>query len=181
MEIIHEKQQGFTLLESLISIGVIAVVSTLIAQAFFATTRTNTKTELQKDIKQNGEYAMQVMSRMIQNALKIETACSPSGTATRSLSIRTQHNTTTTFECAMSEGETRIASSGATGTFYLTSANVSLGGDTCDASSLQFICTTLPDEPTKVQISFRLSQKGTPTDQFEQTSISFQSSVAPRN
>jgi len=174
-------RQGFTLLETLISIGIIAVVGILIAQAFFTTTRTNTKTEKLKDVKQNGEYAMEIMSRIIRNSLRVETVCSPTGTTTRSIEIKNSDSNSITFGCVLDGTETRIASSGAAGTFYLTSSNLTLGGTSCDTSTLYFLCITSPDEPTTVQISYSLSQIGTPVDQFEQASITFQSTISPRN
>jgi len=50
--ILRSGSKGFTLLEILISISIAASVSILIAQVFFTTSRTNTKTELLKDVKQ---------------------------------------------------------------------------------------------------------------------------------
>lgn len=175
------KQRGFTLLETLISIGIIAIVGLLIAQAFFSTTRTNTKTEKLKDVKQNGEYAMDIMNRIVRNSLEVATVCAPTGTESDTLQVTNADGNTVTLGCLFDGGVTRIASSGAAGTFYLTSNNVTLGGISCDTSTLSFFCTSSPDEATSVTISYTISQKGTPTDSFEQASISFQSTVSPRN
>ena len=175
---------GFTLLEILISISIAGAAGVLIAQVFFTTARTNTKTELLKDVKQNGEFAMGVVERMIRSSLRIESACSDTGTALAALDIVNPNGDTTTFGCALDSGVTRIASTSSTGiTEYLTSSNVTIGGAACtDAgNSLSFVCTSYPDQPIRVTVSFSLSQLGTPPDQFEQASVLFQTTATSRN
>lgn len=177
--------KGFTLLETLISISVIATVGVLIAQVFFTTTRSNTKTELLKDVKQNGQYAIEVLSRMIRNSLSVETPCDTAGTPLTSLDIKNQDGFVTTIGCIADNSVTRIASTsaaiGATSQ-YLTSQNVTLGGDSCADLDMTFmlICTALPDQAPKISVSFKMSQKGMPQDQFEKASVLFQTTVSPR-
>jgi type II secretory pathway pseudopilin PulG len=176
--------KGFTLLETLISIGIISTVGILIAQVFFATTRSNTKTEVLKDVKQNGEHAIEVISRMIRSSINVETTCLTTGSTLTSLDIRNQDGNITTIGCALDNSVTRVASTSATGVTpeFLTSSNVTLGGASCvDISqSLSFLCTSYPDQAPKIVVSFRLSQKGTPADQFEKASAVFQTTVSPR-
>jgi type II secretory pathway pseudopilin PulG len=184
----HHHVSGFTLLETLISIGVVGAIGILITQVFFATARTNTKTELLKDVKQNGEYAMSVMSRMIRNSIYIESTCSSTGDPTlSSLDVRNSDGNITTFGCVLdaSASVLRVASTSATNPSnpdYLTSKNVTIGGLSCnDASTtLTFACTSYPDQPPKITINLKMSQKGTPVDQFEKASILFQTTVSPR-
>jgi prepilin-type N-terminal cleavage/methylation domain-containing protein len=182
----NKHSQGFTLLETLVSIGVIAVVGVLIAQVFFTTTRSNTKTELLKDVKQNGEFSVEIMGRMIRNSMGIANPCSAAGTEYTSLDLENSDGDTTRIECQFDTvaAVTRIASSSATtGTSYLTNSNVTLGGASCadTANSLHFTCVSFPDQPSKITIQFSLSQRGTPVDQFERSSMVFQSTVSPRN
>lgn len=166
------KQNGFTLIETLISIGIIASVGILIAQVFFTTTRVNTKTELLKDVKQNGEYAMDVVSRMIRNSSAVDCSSTPA-----SLGITNSDGSSTTLGCAFDSDNSvnRLASTSAT-VQYLTSSNVTLG--TC--TSLIFTCTSSTDQAPTIKVEFKLSQKGTPVDQFEKASVSFQTTVSPR-
>jgi type II secretory pathway pseudopilin PulG len=176
---------GFTLLETLISIGIIASVGILIAQVFFSTTRANTKTELLKDVKQNGQYAIEVMSRLIRSSINIETACSDTGSTLTSLDVKNPDGNVTTLGCVFDNEVTRIASTSATSPLtpqYLTSYNVNLGGSSCtdNAMTLSFLCTTYTDQAPKITVSFKLSQKGTPPDQFEKASVLFQTTVSPR-
>jgi prepilin-type N-terminal cleavage/methylation domain-containing protein len=173
--------KGFTLLETLISISVIAVVGVLISQVFFTTTRSNTKTELLKDVKQNGQYALEIVSRMIRNSLSVETTCD--GAERTSIDIKNQDGFISTIGCVFDNSVTRIASTsavvGATSQF-LSSQNVTMGGVNCSNSTFILTCSALPDQAPKITISFRMSQKGTPVDQFEKASVLFQTTVSPR-
>lgn len=180
----HKLQPGFTLLEILISVSIAGAMGLVIAQVFFATSRTNTKTELLKDVKQNGEFAVGIMERMIRNALTVSSTCSPTGTTLPSIDIVNANGDTTTFGCLADGAAMRIASDSATGTTeYLTSSNMTLGGASCADvdNSLSFVCTSTTDGPTSVTVSFSLSQIGVPTDQIDQASVLFQTTATPRN
>lgn len=166
---------GFTLLEMLVSVGVIAVISVVLSQVFIVTLRTNTKTELLKDIKQNGELALETMMRMIQSAKNV--TCP----TTQSVTVTGPDDGVTTFECSLSGSVTRIASTSAAGTKYLTADNTTLGGSNCAASSLAFACAGGVGVPVSVTIGFRLSQAGVSGASFEEVSESFQTSVTTRN
>jgi len=179
------KQKGFTLLETLISISVIATVASLIVQVFFTTTRANIKTEVLKDVKQNGDVALDVMTRMIRNSLSVQGDCFVAGSPT--LDIQNPDGNITEFMCIYdsANGITRIASvSATTGEIqYLTSSNVTLGGGiNCNnGNSLGFSCTNTPNESDKITISFQLVQSGTPVSQFEKAETQFMTTVSSRN
>lgn len=174
-------QRGFTLLEVLISVAVMSVIGTIIAQSFFTTTRSSAKVEILKDTKQSGDFAMSVMERMIRNASDITTSCASTGTTVDSISIRSTDGGVTTFQCALNGGVTRIASSSANGIVYLSATNVTLGGTVCEESSLEFVCASNPSAGKSVKIQFSLSQKGTGGNQSERASTSFQTTINVRN
>ncbi len=176
---------GFTLLETLVAISAIATVGILITQVFFTTTRSNTKAELLKDVKQNGDYAMEIMSRTIRNSVAVISDCAATGTALDALELENFDGNNTQFSCFFDGKETRIASTSATtgSSEYLTSSNVTLGGASCDdtANTLKFTCTSYADQPPKITIQFQLAQSTIASGQFEQANISFQTTVSPRN
>lgn len=175
-------QRGFTLIELIIAIAIIAGLGTVLVQALFTTTRSSTKVERLTDVKQGGEYALNVIERMTRNARALTAVCSEGGTTpTASATITSPDGYETTFGCALSGSVTRIASVSAFGTQYLTSSSVTLGGATCDADSLVFYCTSVADVPKSVKVTFQLSQRGTPVDQFEKASTAFQTSISVRN
>ncbi len=170
---------GFTLLELLVSVAILGVIGTLVAQAFFSVFRSNSKTEILKDVKQSGEQTLLTMTRIIQNAQEVA-VCPSDGTPLDSLALVNPDGGTTTFGCVLDGTITRIASTSATNEF-LTDSHVTIGGSTCAASSLVFECTTQSGEPSKITISFSLAQVGTPVDQSETAREDFQGSVIIRN
>ncbi|MBI3385733.1 prepilin-type N-terminal cleavage/methylation domain-containing protein [Candidatus Gottesmanbacteria bacterium] len=176
---IRNTSDGFTLIEVLVSVGIIALVMTVLAQGFFSLFRTNIKTELLKDVKQNGDFALDVMGRMIRNSKSVATTCSLGGTTTASFSVVNQDGFTTTFGCLQDATIPRIASTSGTRTDYLTSRNVSLGINGC-TNAVTFVCTRLISGQTSVKITFTLGQVGTPPDQFAKANSSFQTSVMTR-
>lgn len=169
------------MLEIVVAVGVIALVGTLITQVFFTTSRSNTKTEVQKNVKQNGDFAIELMGRMIRGARRVTTSCSTAGTTTTSIAITNPDGGGTTFGCLLDGTVTRIASTSASRTDYLTDQDLTLGGVDCTGASLQFVCTTPTDQPTTIAITFQLTQQGAPPDQFDKASGSFQTTVAIRN
>lgn len=188
MEIMNNKnrRQGFTLLEILVSMSIASIVGILVTQVFFTTTRSNTKTELLKDVKQNGEFALGQIERMIHNAKSVESVCPVSGTTLTSVVITNPNNDTTTIGCIFDAAEnvTRIASTSGSGkTEYLTGSNITIGGTSCaDAdNSLSFFCSANQDEPPSIRIQFYLQKAGMQLDQTEKSTASFQTTVTARN
>lgn len=175
-------KRGFTLVELLVAVTIIAGLAILLAQSFLTTTRSNTKVERLTDVKQNGEYALAVMERMIRNATRISALCTSDGSvATSSAAVESPDGLSTTFGCLLDGSVTRVASVSGMGTEYLTSDAVTLGGASCDGDSLNFYCTSIADVPKNLKVTFQLSQRGTPVDQFEKASTVFQTSMSVRS
>lgn len=172
-------RRGFTLLEMLISATIVSLVGGILAQTFFTMTRTNTKTERIKDVKQSGEFALEVMERMIRNARDVTSACT--GIPSDTISIRNADGGSTSFTCVLDNGTPRIASRSGTIVDFLSSSSVTLGGSGCAASSFSITCTTSGGRPGSIRIAFQLSQLGTPADQFERSSVSFGTTLQLRN
>lgn len=166
---------GFSLLEMVISIAILAMVSIVFSQVFISTLRSNTKTELLKEVKQNGDLSMATMVRMVQNA---ESATCPD---TQTLTLVNPDGGTTTFACGMDGATTRLASESGITTEFVSSGEVTLGGSSCPTSSLAFACTEAPGAPTIVRITFSLAQKGTGVSEFEKASESFTDTVSMRS
>jgi prepilin-type N-terminal cleavage/methylation domain-containing protein len=186
--------KGFTLLEILVSITIISVIMIVIVQVFLTTTRVNTKTEILKDIKQNGDFAMETIERMTRYATNISCS-SGDGIPSQSLTITNADTGTSTFGCALDVGippqYTQIASQSAMGaltsTQYLTSTDISLAKDisgnaVCGTPQLSFVCTRQAGVSTEVKITFTLQSKSSSPDRRDQApSTVFQSTVTLRN
>lgn len=172
----HKAGAGFTLLEIIVSVTIIALIGAVISQAFLTTSHSQIKTETIKEVKQNGDFAVTTMERMIRGASGASVTCTNNTVTFSSLDLGM-----TTFGCMADNGVMRIASTSALGTNYLTSKAVTIGGSDCPGSTLRISCTRSPGLPTNVNISFTLSQKGSPPGTFEQAQASFETSVTTRN
>lgn len=142
-------------------LGIVLVMgSTLL----FSILKGGTKTEVIKEVKQNGNFVMATMTRMIRNAK--EASCDP---AKEWVTITSTHDDlSTTFVCLDVGSENgKIASN----TARLTNENVKV-----DACSIDCEGTS----PETVTISFTLSQKGTPSRVEEQARQDFQTTVSLR-
>jgi len=168
-------QSGFTLLEILISIAIIAVLGVVLSQVFISTMRTNTKTEYLKEVKQTGDLAVETLARMIQNAYAVTCV------SDKELEIQNPDGNTTTIACTIDGAILRLASSSATITEYITSEGVTLGTDSCATSALSFDCTETSGQRTMVTISFTLSRAGYAGGVFEEAEHSFQTSAVVRS
>jgi prepilin-type N-terminal cleavage/methylation domain-containing protein len=62
------KKTGFTMIEILVAVAIIGLLSIVISQSIFVSVRSNVKLENMKDLKQNGDYAVGFITRLIQNA-----------------------------------------------------------------------------------------------------------------
>lgn len=173
------KQQGFTLLEIIVSVSALSILSILLTQVFVTTIRSNTKNEVTKEVKQNGALVLADMTRMIQNALDVTSACPDTGLTGSSLTITNPDAGTTTFECKSDSGVLRISSTSAAPA-YLTSTAVTLVGADC-ASAFKVTCTLLPTNKKSVNISFSLSQGGKSPAKIDQATEPFETTVTTRN
>lgn len=169
-----KKNNGFTLIETLVVIFLMGIILVGGGGLFFNIMKGASKAEVEKEVKQNGNYAMAIMERMIKNSREV-TVCPSSND---SLTIKNIDGGLTTFL-----GDNgKIASFSGTSTLYLTGDNVAV-------SSLSFVCIY---EPTgiidlknirRVEIGFTLKPKGGTPEAPPETyaEIDFQTSVSLRN
>lgn len=195
MDIRFRENKGFTFIELLVTVGIIIVLTTVVAQILFSTIRSNTKSEVIREVKQNGDIAIDIMSRMMQQSLSVSVpppaSCKDISVtpavqdSSGSITLTNIDSGSTTFECRMDDahGVLRIASVSASETQYLTSQNLTLPGVDCndDPARLQFLCTSVAGKPSTVTLSFSLKQRGDPRNQYEKAQYSFQTTVHMRN
>jgi len=65
-------KKGFTLIEILVVIGVLAIIVVVGSTSFFNLLKGSTKTRTASLVKQNGDYTLAIMERMIRNGEIIE-------------------------------------------------------------------------------------------------------------
>lgn len=165
---------GYTLIETLMVIFLFALIGTMSSSLFFSILKTTSKAEMQKEVKQNGDYALGYMERAIRNAREIKPCQSNSPT----LSLVNLNGTTTTFLCLYENGVAKISSQINLTTSPLTSKNVTLGTN-CTSSTLIFSCND--QTPQSVSVSFTLSQINPSAKPEDTAQISFQTTIGLRN
>jgi len=187
-------KKGFTLLELLVVAGLFSLISLVLAQVFFTIMRTNNKTGVVREVKENGDRALEIMTRLVQNASTINQSVScpnrptPAPTLT-TVALTNADGGVTTLKCVLEivDGITiaRIASVSAgppAKTYYLTSENVTLGtASTNTCAALSFKCNSVGDVPAYITIAYTLRQKSTTSAAAEAATSAFQTTVTIRN
>lgn len=170
---IKKPQKGFTLIELMVVVVILAIVAILVVNLFFSTLKGATKTTVLNEVKQNGDYAISTMERLVRNAQTITSSCD--GSSSTAVKILSQDNQETTFDC--SGGMQQIASTSSLGTVYLTNDKVRLVSETCS-----FICQKPSLGPQILKIGFSLSQAGQESGlrPEEKAQINFKTTVSLR-
>lgn len=171
---------GFTLIETLLVVFLIGIVLVAGGNMFFGIMKGASKVEVEREVKQNGNYALAIMERMIKNSRRVIDCNELDNT----LEIENLDYEITTFQILPDSeaGVNRIASSAAS-ILYLT-------GDNVNVSSFAFTCICDPescDDPEdlrRIGISFTLTPKGVtagevPPEMYAE--INFQTSISLRN
>lgn len=167
------KKNGFTLIEMLVVITMVAVIGTLVVTILAMTLRGSRKADLVSNIKQNGNAAISQIVRQIRYAksLDIPTSCVPSATM-QSLTVTSfTDDRQTTFACV----------SGANATIASNSASL-LNTNVVNVSSCSFVCRQQNIfDPPSITVQFVLNAKN--ANQLEETraTVPFQTTVKLRN
>lgn len=178
---------GFTLVEILMVVFLFGLIMTLSGALFSAVLKGSSKSEITKEVKQIGDYAMGQMERAIRNAKSID-SCS-----TNSLTIVDRNGIYNTFSCQTIDlGSGSLVASLASSSAALktiTPTPVRLSGNNvtlsqsqgaCGVNTLSFDCSKITLKPPQVTIIFSLYQKGNSTRPEEQASVNFQSTISLR-
>lgn len=160
--------RAFTLLELLITTSVTALLMLGVSSLFIAFLSSAHKSRISQTLREEGQAAMQQMTRQLRSAQGINLDCQtnePQG----SLSFTNEANELITF----SENTDRLASASATRTSWLTSAHPNANDY---LRNLSFRCFGASGEQKYIEISFTLA-----IDQVRPTTLEFRSGVVTRN
>lgn len=96
---------GFTLIELVIVIGVFGLIGVIILTTLVNILRSTNKTNIINTVRQNGNYALEQMTKTIRTAVSLQTPtlpCNPSSSPTVSstLSVTASDSTVSSFVCA---------------------------------------------------------------------------------
>lgn len=155
-------KKGFSLIELLVGIAIIAIVMVITSNLFLSNLKNQNKMEAQIQVKQNGNQVLQTMSTFIRNAQSI--TCISSSQVT----IASPDGGTTLFSCNTATCASRISS----GSACLTPSTLTL-------SSCSFTCSSSSGKPTTVTIQFTLT-KGSTTDIRNYSSQAFSTTISLR-
>lgn len=187
--------KGFTLIEMLVAIGVFVVVGSIAVSILFSALRGTNKTNVITIVRQNGNYAISQMEKMIRNAKSFEavsadlgytweTVCNPS-THYRQIKISSFDDVETTFKCNDNNNISSVSASGAT-VYLLDTSSVSLPSTIPLPQNRCYFTCSRPDSvsPPIIGINFYLtdtSTTGFAENKASQSAILFQTSVQIRN
>lgn len=172
---VKSQKSGFTLIEILVVVGILGIIAVIGSNMFFTVFRGSTKTKVLTTVKQNGDYALSVIGRMVRNSSEIlknsdGQVCT---LGMKKIKIKNPDKGETEFACLeVGTVNGRIASNSA----QITSDEVKVDNCSFDCSSSgQFY-------PETVTISFTLSQNiGAAPRPEEEASMDFKTTVSIRN
>jgi prepilin-type N-terminal cleavage/methylation domain-containing protein len=157
-----KENKGYSLMEMIVVISMLGLVGVIVSGFLLSTMKANSKAEITKEVRQNGDYALSVMQGMILNSLSV--SC-PNSTTIR---VTDLNNQLIDFVCNTAEGK-------------ISSNSASLTGSNVAVKSCSFSCTSSPGKPTRVVINFSIGNKGTGLRPEEKSTINFKSEVVTRN
>ena len=166
---------GYSLIELLVVITLIAILGTLTAEAFILGLRAQSKSEILKEVKQNADYIGQVIENMVRNSIDIGVSeCN--NLNSQKLTIRSSDGRFTTFDCSASVMAS-ISGQFPEPTIYYTLSNNRVQVESCN---FRVVCPTPPVNPKYLFINFKLKQSGSNLPVEQQASIEYQNTVSLR-
>jgi prepilin-type N-terminal cleavage/methylation domain-containing protein len=164
-------KDGFTLIETLVALGILAVIVVVATSLFFSMLKGASKMKAMQTVKQNGGYAIAVMERLIRNASQI-VECQAD-----QVRIKSPDEKETNFHFC-GEPDFLIASESGT----LTCSQNRLTSSEVKLISGSFTCLSGEGlRPDVVGINFSLAKAGLGVRPEEEAAVSFQTSVSLRN
>jgi prepilin-type N-terminal cleavage/methylation domain-containing protein len=164
------KRNGFTLLEILVVLAIFSILGVVTTSILFTTLRSATKADTLREVKQNGDYAIRVMERLIRNANEV-TICTPAANTLTIVNTDGSRNTFTA-EHVIPADVSKIAINPGV---YLTNDKVTL-----EPARINFTCTHISGQPDVITVSFTLRQAGQAKRVEESAQVSFQTTASLR-
>lgn len=178
-------QIGYTLIELLAVMVVMITIGIIIASILVSALRGTSKANVIEEVRNNGNFTIQQMGKMIGFAQNFSGVSKDNVTYTtnctvvpspqyRHIKIKSFDDKQTIFSCNLLGNPPTIASNGAS---FLDTNKVTLDPDSCF-----FTCSQINiSEAPVIGINFTLSQKTTSSFFEQKATIPFQTSVTMRN
>lgn len=172
-----KKNNGFSLIELLVVVALIGMIGAITTQVFILALQTQGKSEIIKEVKQNGDYAMSVMESMIRNSSDIlSVSCNDT---LNQITVQNPDGFNTVFDCTGSN----ISSISGSENADPTPTGAPLTNSRVKVSSCTFrvVCPTPPINPKYVYIEYTVSQAGVGTGPKDTSSLNYQTTISLRN
>jgi prepilin-type N-terminal cleavage/methylation domain-containing protein len=151
-----KKNHGFTLIEILAVLGILALVAVAVTEIFLGTIKSQKKADTHLKLKEEGFYSLNYLRANIRNAQTATCVSDPT-----SLQVTNADGTITNY---LVTDDKRLASQ--TGT----EINKFLTSSSFEVTNLSFNCSTPSvNEPVVVSLNFTLNAPGTETESFQTT------------
>ena len=168
---------GYSMIELLVVVALVGLIGTITTQVFILAIQTQGKSEVIKEVKQNGDYAFSVMESMIRNSTDISGSCNEP--STQQLNIRNPDGFNTVFDCT----GTNISSISGSEDANPTPTGAPLTNYRVKVTSCTFrvVCPTPPINPKYVYVQYTVSQAGEGTGPKDTSSLDYQTTISLRN
>lgn len=166
----QQLQSGFTLVELLVSMMVIAIVGSIILVIFFSVLRGSSKTDKIIQVRQSGNYAISQVTKMIRGARSI--SCVPPEEDLEFVTISDDNGSSTKIFCA----DGRITAEGETTSELADSSQVNV--------SCSFSCLQMPNSLMKlvgISMTVKANQDGEDSAPEDMATQEFKTSVVVRS
>ena len=169
-----KKQKGFTIIEIIVVIGILGIIAAVGTNMFFTVISGSTKSKNLTTVKQNGEYALSVMERMIRNSSDVITNTDGQICESGMTKIKIINS---------DKEETEFAFIDIDGNSYIASNSSRMTSDQVKVTSGVFNCSSTGDfNPKTIVIDFTLDQNISPTPRIEEeATMDFRMTVGIRN
>lgn len=164
---------GFTLVEMLVVVSSLALLTLVGSNLFFASLFGSGKSEIIKEVRQNGEYALKMMEETIKNSYGISNCTENPAT----IEVKDKNNNRITYKFDSSVSRVAsISSVSPLSPYYLTSGKVKVENFTVD-------CPADFNEnlPSKISFSFKVTVGETGFTPERRASMTFSATVTSRN
>lgn len=143
---------GISLIETLIVIGVFAVLGILSTSAVLLSLQGSKKGDVQIKVRENLDYAISIIERQLRNAGSVS-PLTCSGAPLSVINYRDSNNISTSFSCVTTSSDGYVASG---------SANLRLTSEEIKVTTCSFTCTAgVGSVPPKVIITIDAVDAGT--------------------
>lgn len=169
-----KKQKGFTIIEIIVVIGILGIIAAVGTNMFFTVISGSTKSKNLTTVKQNGEYALSVMERMIRNSSDVITNTDGQICESGMTKIKIINSDKEEIEFAFID---------LGGNSYIASNSSRITSDQVKVTSGVFNCSSTGDfNPKTIVIDFTLDQNISPTPRIEEeATMDFRMTVGIRN